>query len=239
MLCRKVRDTGAFLGAAFDGDGDRVAFVDDRGRFLSIDKAIVTLAENSLKDEPGAKVADDLKCSSVVPEAIARARGLPLPERSGHTFMKTRMLKEEAVFGGEISGHFFYRELGGGDDGLYSALLMAEMLTSRGQRLSEIADSIPEYVTTPDIRSKIGDPKEAVSRIGEAFPEDRISRLDGVKVTFEGGWALARVSVTEPVITFRLEAETGERLIGIADEFTESVARNQGVCANESQTTRG
>ena len=221
VLCRSVRDNGANFGAAFDGDGDRVAFIDDRGRFLSSDKVITILAGKSLSSNPGAKVVYDLKCSSVVPETVARDGGMPIPERSGHTFIKTRMIAEDAAFGGEISGHYFYKALWGGDDGLYSALLMAGILASSGKRLSEIADSIPEYVTTPDIRVEFdGDREEIVAKLGEAYPEERISRLDGVKITFPKGWGLARVSVTEPAITLRFEAETEADLKEIVGEFT-------------------
>jgi len=221
-LCRKVRDTGAHLGVAFDGDGDRVAFVDDRGRFLTSDKAIVILARHILNNNSGVKVVYDLKCSSVVPEAVTQAGGIPIPERSGHTFIKTRMIVEEAVFGGEISGHYFYRELRGGDDGLYSALLMAGILAAGGCRLSDLADSIAEYATTPDIRLPFsGDGEQIIARIADHFPTADVSKLDGVKVSFPGGWGLARISVTEPAITLRFEAENGDRLREIVDVFLE------------------
>jgi len=223
-LCRKVRDTGAQLGVAFDGDGDRVAFVDNRGRFLTSDKAIVILARHILNSYPGAAVVYDLKCSSVVPEAVAEAGGIPIPERSGHTFIKTRMITEDAVFGGEVSGHYFYRELRGGDDGLYSALLMAHILATTGSRLSDLADSIAEYATTPDIRLAFrGDREQIIARIAGHFPDSDVSRLDGVRVSFPGGWGLARMSVTEPVITLRFEAEDGRRLLEIVDIFLEPV----------------
>ena len=221
-LYRKVRDTGAHLGVAFDGDGDRVAFVDDRGRFLASDKAIVILAKHILSNDPGAKVVYDLKCSSVVSEAVTQAAGIPIPERSGHTFIKARMIAEDAAFGGEVSGHYFYRELRGGDDGLYSALLMASILAATGKRLSDLADSIAEYTTTPDIRLPFsGDREQVIARIADHFPADEVSKLDGVKVSFPGGWGLARISVTEPVITLRFEAENGDRLREIVSIFLE------------------
>lgn len=219
-LIRTVRSSKADVGVAFDGDGDRVAFVDDRGRFLNSDKAIVILARHLLSENPGERVVYDLKCSSVVPESIETAGGTAIPERSGHTFIKTRMIAEDALFGGEISGHYFHRKLGGGDDGIYSALLMANMLVSTGSRLSDLADAIRAYENTPDIRVPYAGNREGViERLASAFPADRVSRLDGVKITFKGGWALARPSVTEPVITLRFEAETRSRLDEIIGDF--------------------
>lgn len=222
-LRRKVRETKAMLGVAFDGDGDRISFVDNRGRFLTGDKAISILAKYILTDVPGGKVVYDLKCSSVVPKTVAEAGGIPIPERSGHTFIKTRMIEEDASFGGELSGHYFYRELFGADDGLYSALFMANLLLETGSNLSELADSIPEYAVTPDIRIPFsGDRAEIIERIAAGFPPCDVSRLDGVKVDFPEGWGLARISVTEPAITFRFEAETQDQLHTIIDRFLES-----------------
>ncbi len=231
-LIRTVRSTKADVGVAFDGDGDRVAFVDDRGRFLTSDKAIVILSRYLLAGTPlpvgeGAgggrraeRVVYDLKCSSVVPESVTAAGGIPIPERSGHTFIKTRMITDDALFGGEISGHFFYRELGGGDDGIYSALLMANMLVRTGSKLSELADAVPALENTPDIRVPFsGNREDVIERIASAFPAEQVSRLDGVRIAFKGGWGLARPSVTEPAITFRFEAEDRARLEEIMGGF--------------------
>lgn len=223
-LSRLVMESGARLGVAFDGDGDRVSFIDERGRFLTIDRAIVILSRHVLETGGGGTVVHDLKCSSVVPQSIRMHGGTAVPERSGHTFIKARMIAEDAVFGGELSGHFFYRELRGGDDGLYSALLMVDIVRRSGGSLAALADSVPEFATTPDLRIPIeGDRRSIIERIAEQFPGDRVSRLDGVRVDFGDGWALARASVTEPVITIRFEAQTGERLARIVDEFLRSV----------------
>ncbi len=134
------------------------------------------------------------------------------------------MITEEAVFGGEISGHYFYRELGGGDDGLYSALLLAGLLVRGGSGLSELAEAIPAYENTPDIRVPFeGDREAVVEQIAGAFSEGQVSRLDGVKVSFPGGWGIARPSVTEPAITFRFEAESRARLRAIMEDFLSPV----------------
>ena len=233
-LRRKTRGTPTHLGVALDGDGDRVAFVDDRGQFLFSDKAIIILARHILADNPNEKIIYDLKCSSAVPEAVIEAGGIPITERSGHAFIKARMIAENAVFGGELSGHYFYRELHGGDDGLYSALVMASILAATGVRLSDLADSIPEYATTPDIRVPFdGDRRKVIERIASGFPANDVSKLDGVKVSFPGGWGLARLSVTEPVITLRFEAETRDRLREVMDAFLEPVPELRESVARE------
>ena len=219
-LSSRVVETGADLGIAFDGDGDRVSFIDGRGRMLSADKCIVILARTVLERHPGAKIVYDLKCSSVVPESICGAGGVPLAERSGHTFIKTRMIREEALLGGEISGHYFYRELRGGDDGMYTALLMAAYLAETKASLSDLADSVTEYAITPEIRLPYdGDRGVIIERIAAGFPDEMVSRIDGVKVNFAEGWGLARISVTEPVITLRFEAVKPGMLRDIIAEF--------------------
>ena len=223
-LRRRVVAEGADLGIAFDGDGDRVSFVDDKGRFLSSDKAIIILSRHILADNPNQKVVHDLKCSSVVAESVSQAGGVPVPERSGHAFIKARMISEDAAFGGEVSGHYFYRELHGGDDGLYTALVMADILSGSGRKLSEISDAVPEYVTTPDIRIPFdGDREQIIERIASRFAPEEVSRLDGVKINFGDGWGLARVSVTEPAITLRFEAVSENRLREIVGQFLDPV----------------
>ncbi|MHB1000375.1 MAG: phosphomannomutase/phosphoglucomutase [Armatimonadota bacterium] len=220
VLSERVISSGADLGIAFDGDGDRVSFVDSRGRMLSADKCIVIMSRWLLDGIDGGKVVYDLKCSSVVPEAVAASGGVPVAERSGHTFIKTSMIREDAVFGGEISGHYFYKSLHGGDDGLYSALMMAYLLSNKSVKLSDLADSIPEYSITPDIRIPYdGSRRELIDTIASNFPDDMISRIDGVKVDFGTGWGLARASVTEPVITLRFESVDPDGLRKIIREF--------------------
>lgn len=225
-LRKRVVEESADFGIAYDGDGDRVSFVDEKGRFITTDKTIVIFA-NELVENAGDKVVYDIKCSRIVPEAVTAKGGTPLMERSGHTFIKTRMISENAVLGGEISGHIFYRELGGGDDGLYSSLVMAKIAGSHEGPLSVLVDSIPTYPITPDIRVPFRHDEAVLNAIAESFPDERVSRIDGVRVDFGNGWGLARLSVTEPVITLRFEAHTEERLHEIMREFTDPVPELQ------------
>lgn len=225
---RKLSETtvavGAELGIAFDGDGDRVSFVDESGTFVVMDKAIAILAcnlPNPLK--LGDKVVLDIKTSSAVAEAISKMGAVPIIEKSGHTYMKTRVIRERARFGGEISGHFFYDELHGDDDGLYSALIMSGIVARSGP-LSRLASEVPSYATTPDIRLHVNsDPALLLDQIAAAFPPDRVNRLDGVRVDFDNGWGLARISVTEPVITLRFEGKNRQDLHKVIDEFLRPV----------------
>ncbi len=213
----------AHLGIAFDGDGDRVSFVDENGEILSADESISIIASHKRNPvRSGDKVVLDIKCSSAVSDTICALNAVPILEKSGHTYIKRRMINENASFGGEISGHFFYRELGGGDDGLYSAIIMIDIAARLGG-LSKIKSNIPHYYTTPDIRVMIDPNPNILNLIASHFPEDRVSRLDGVRVVFDNGWALARISVTEPVMTFRFESKCKGCIEKIIDEFLESV----------------
>jgi len=220
-LCRRLTEVKADFGVAFDGDGDRAAFVDERGQYITSDKAIVLFVRELLKTERGA-VVYDLKCSQVVPEAIAAMGGTPLMERSGHTFLKTRMILERAIFGGEVSGHYFYRTLDGGDDGLYSALLLGRFLEYRQEGLGSWADTVPAYCITPDLRIPAADPgaDDLIARIQRdlafRFPSHT---LDGIRIQFPEGWGLLRPSVTEPAITLRFEARRREDLALIIERF--------------------
>jgi phosphomannomutase/phosphoglucomutase len=219
-LCQRVREAGARLGVALDGDGDRLALVDDLGRPLTGDQAIILLARHALRGKPpGERVVCDLKCSQAVLEAIQAAGGVPLLERSGHAFIKARMLRENALFGGELSGHFFYRELAGGDDALYSILRVAELLNAAPAPLSAVVDALPHYAITPDLRIPYAaaDGPERIERLAAAADGD-VLRLDGVRVAYPDGWALARCSVTEPLLTFRFEATAGSPR-AIAERF--------------------
>jgi phosphomannomutase/phosphoglucomutase len=219
-LCESVVQSGADLGAAFDGDGDRVVFVDEQGRVVESDRSIVLFARYLLRRGPG-EVVYDLKCSSVVAEEVRRAGGLPVMEKSGHAFIKTTLLRRKAILGGEISGHFFFGELGR-DDGLYAALLMLQIVAEDGQGLAAPADTVPRYPITPDIRLPCPFEKaQAIVRaLEQAFARDtgcEVSTLDGVRIAWPDGWALIRPSVTEPLITLRFEAHSQERLAQIQE----------------------
>jgi len=216
---QRVLDVGAELGVAYDGDGDRVIFIDGRGRVQPADRTLVLFIRYLLRQHPGASIVYDLKSSSVVAEETLAAGGRPLRERSGHAFIKRRLLTEGAILAGEISGHYFFGELGG-DDALYATLFLLRVLGDWGATLAEAMDTVSVYPITPDLR--IPCPAERVQRIleelREAFRDYPIDTLDGVRIQFPHGWALARISVTEPFITLRFEAHTTQELERIQGE---------------------
>ncbi|HWR38886.1 MAG TPA: phosphomannomutase/phosphoglucomutase [Patescibacteria group bacterium] len=214
-LGQAVRDCGADLGVAFDGDGDRVGFVDENGRVVSNDDIIVLLARQYLEQEKGA-VIYDAKCSMVAREEIEKAGGRAVMARAGHTFCKDAFQRENALFAGEISGHFFFRELGY-DDGMFAGVKVCEFVAKHG-RLAALAAAIPKYPLTPDIRVPyLGRDKEAVlDALALAHAAYQPNRIDGVRLEFPDGWGMIRASVTEPLFTLRFEARTVARLKEIA-----------------------
>lgn len=211
-LMKKVVETGAAFGAAFDGDGDRVVFVDDRGRVINSERSFVLFIRDYLKDVPSS-VVYDIKSSSIVKDAVLELGGEPILERSGHAFIKKTFLEHESVLAGEISGHFFFQELGY-DDGIYAAIKMAQILGKGEEKLSSIVDRIPKTIITPDIRVRCPYDKRDgwLSRVLEAGRKYDISLIDGVRVDFSNGWLLIRKSVTEESITLRIEARNVDHM---------------------------
>ncbi|MCE5286056.1 MAG: phosphomannomutase/phosphoglucomutase [Pelosinus sp.] len=212
----KVRSTGASLGVAFDGDGDRVAFVDENGRALDNDDIMVLLAKYYLKKQPGT-IIYDAKCSLVVPEEVAAAGGRAIMARAGHTFSKAAFMRENALFAGEISGHFFFSELGN-DDGMFGGIKLCEFVAEAGS-LARLVDAIPSYLLTPDIRIPYhgGDKPEVLETIAQKLDAYQLNRIDGVRIEFADGWGMIRASVTEPLFTLRFEAKSAERMQQIMD----------------------
>ncbi|MBR6767584.1 MAG: phosphomannomutase/phosphoglucomutase [Clostridia bacterium] len=221
-LCAKVKEVGADLGVAFDGDGDRAVFVDETGTAVINEKSLVLFIRHLLKDNP-TPVVYDQKSSSVIKKAVLAMGGTPVPERSGHAFIKRHFLDVNAAVAGEVSGHFFFGELGY-DDGLFAALMMADIIASSGKTLSELTSDIVCPPITSDIRMYCPYAEqeawlERIEAISKTHPAE-IVRLDGIRLEFADGWFLARKSVTAEQITLRAEAETPERL----NELLELVA---------------
>ncbi|MCL5103877.1 MAG: phosphomannomutase/phosphoglucomutase [Armatimonadetes bacterium] len=223
-LARFVPQNQAHLGVAFDGDGDRVAFIDERGEYVPAEHAAIILCKHFLGQHERGRVVYDIKSSSILPEFVESIGGVALPERSGHTFIKTRMIREMAVFGAEISGHYFFGHLNGGDDGLHTAVWMAHIVEASRAKVSDLTASIPRLVTTPDIRIPFhGDRRAILDRIASSFSKDDVSLLDGVRVNFGRDWALARESVTEPLITLRFECSEEAHLDELVRRFVAPV----------------
>jgi phosphomannomutase len=204
----KVREEGADLGIAFDGDADRCFFVDDTGAFVPGDFVTALLAEAMLEKKPGGKVIYDVRASWAVPETIERAGGVALVNRVGHAFIKHRMRKEHAVFGGEVSGHYYFHDFTQADSGTIPALLMLEVVSKKGRRLSEILRPFRErYFLTGELNARVDDVALKLQELKERFgTEGEVSHLDGISVTASDWHMNVRPSNTEPLLRLNLEA---------------------------------
>jgi phosphomannomutase len=220
FIVRKTLDEGADFGVAFDGDADRCFFVDDAGEFVPGDFATALFAESLLKKEPGAKVIYDVRASWAVPETIERAGGVPLVNRVGHAYIKHRMREEDAAFGGEVSGHYYFRDFSQADSGVIPFLLMLERISREGRKLSEILRPFRErYFITGELNTPVPDVAAKLREIEERFGrEGRVSHLDGVSVDAEDWHLNVRPSNTEPLLRLNLEARTPELMERKRDE---------------------
>jgi phosphomannomutase len=208
FIIGKVKDEQADLGIAFDGDADRCFFVDDCGEFVPGDFVTALLAESMLEKEPGAKIIYDVRASWAVPDTVERLGGVPLVNRVGHAFIKERMRKERALFGGEVSGHYYFRDFNQADSGTIPALLMLELVSKRGKPLSEILQPFRErYFITGELNTPVPDVALKLQELKEHFAaEGEVSHLDGISVTAKDWHMNVRPSNTEPLLRLNLEA---------------------------------
>jgi phosphomannomutase len=208
FIVGKVKEERADLGIAFDGDADRCFFVDDTGEFVPGDFVTALLAESMLEKEPGAKIIYDVRASWAVPDVVERHGGTPLVNRVGHAFIKERMRKEGALFGGEVSGHYYFRDFNQADSGTIPALLMLELVSKRGRPLSELLRPFRErYFITGEINTPVPDVALKLQELKEHFSgEGEVSHLDGISVTAEDWHMNVRPSNTEPLLRLNLEA---------------------------------
>jgi phosphomannomutase len=215
FVVRKTREEGAGLGVAFDGDADRCFFVDDTGEFVPGDFVTALLAGALLEREPGAKVIYDVRASRAVPETIERAGGIPVMNRVGHAFIKQRMRKEHAAFAGEVSAHYYFRDFSQADSGVVPFLLMLELLSRRGRKLSEILAPLRErFFLTGEINTPVDDVPLKLQELKERYAAEgaRISHLDGISIDFDDWHFNVRPSNTEPLLRLNLEAFSHERM---------------------------
>jgi phosphomannomutase len=220
FIVEKTLEEGADLGVAFDGDADRCFFVDDTGEFVPGDFATALLAESILEKEPGGRIIYDVRASWAVPETIERAGGTPLVNRVGHAFIKHRMRQDDAVFGGEVSGHYYFRDFSQADSGVVPFLLMLELISKRGAKLSETLASYRErYFITGELNTPVPDVALKLQELKERFgPQGTVSHLDGVSVDAEDWHFNVRPSNTEPLLRLNLEARSPELMERKRDE---------------------
>jgi phosphomannomutase len=220
FIVRKVTEEKAELGIAFDGDADRCFFVDDTGEFVPGDFVTALLAELVLEREAGAKIIYDVRASWAVPRTVEAAGGVPLMNRVGHAFIKHRMREDGAAFGGEVSGHYYFRDFSQADSGIVPALLMLELISKRGKKLSELLAPFRErYFITGEINSRVDDVPLKLLELKDRFGRDgRVSHLDGLSVDFDDWHFNVRPSNTEPLLRLNLEALSKEDMERRRDE---------------------
>jgi phosphomannomutase len=225
FIVRRTREEGADLGVAYDGDADRCFFVDDAGEFVPGDFVTALLAEAILAKEPGSKVIYDVRASWAVPETIERAGGVPLVNRVGHAYIKHRMRQEGAVFGGEVSAHYYFRDFSQADSGVVPFLIMLELISRRGQKLSEILEPYrSRYFITGEINTRVSDVEAVLHELEVRFaPEGEVSQLDGLSIEADDWHFNVRPSNTEPLLRLNLEALSGELMEERRDEVLDVI----------------
>jgi phosphomannomutase len=211
-LKRAVLEHGGDIGLAFDGDADRVFLVDQKAQGVSGSLVTALVAEAMLEREPGARVVHNLICSWVVPEVIREHGGEPIRTRVGHSFIKKVMAETGAIFGGEHSGHYYFRDHFRADSGLIAALFVLQRLSESGVHLSELLAPYRRYEASGEINSEVADQAAALERLAETFSDGKQDRLDGLTVEYEDWWFNARPSNTEPLLRLNVEARTDELL---------------------------
>lgn len=211
-LVAKVRETGADLGVSFDGDADRAAFVDETGQPVGSDLMTALIAGELLAREPGKAVLYDLRSSRAVPEYIRESGGVPVRERVGHSFMKATLRKREGIFGGELAGHYYFRDNYNADCAVLAVIEVINLLRSSGKPLSELVGPLRRYAKSPEINFVVEDKAGRIRELEERFSDGKIDHLDGVTVEYDDWWFNVRPSNTEPYLRLVLEAKTPEEL---------------------------
>ncbi len=225
FIVTRTRDEHADLGVAYDGDADRCFFVDDTGEFVPGDFVTALLAESILAREPGGKVIYDVRASWAVPRTIVAAGGIPLMNRVGHAFIKHRMRKEDAVFAGEVSAHYYFRDFSQADTGIVPFLLMLELL-SHGPKLSELlAPYRSQYHLTGEINTPVADVPLKLQEIKERYAAQGgvVTHLDGISVDFDDWHFNVRPSNTEPLLRLNLEALDEMTMVARRDEILDLI----------------
>ena len=224
-LIQEVIETGADLGLAFDGDGDRLGLIDNKGKIIWADQQMMLYAKDVLSRKKGAKIIFDVKCTSQLPKVISENGGEPIMSRTGHSFMKKKLKETNAELAGEMSGHIFFKERWYGfDDALYTAARLLEIVSKSDKSCSEIFDELPVNLSTPEINinfEKHGQQFDAMDALSSNidFPDANIEMIDGFRVDYENCWGLVRPSNTTPCLVLRFEAEDVTSLKEIQEKF--------------------
>lgn len=225
-LKKAVLEHKAAIGIGFDGDADRIGVIDNEGRFVQGDELMVIVSRAILADQPGAKIIGDVKCSDRLYADIKSHGGQPIMWKTGHSLIKTKIKEEKAPFGGELSGHVFFADRNYGyDDALYAALRMVEIVGKSGKTMTQLLEGFPPAHNTPEIRIDTTEAKKRsiVETLRSKYSKDtadyKVNLIDGIRISYKDGWALARASNTQPVLVLRFESSTAEGLKRIQSEI--------------------
>lgn len=218
-LIALVKEKGLDIGIGYDGDGDRIGVVDEKGEIVFGDKLMIIFAREILSRKPGATFISEVKCSKTMYDDIEKHGGRPIMWRTGHSLIKQKMKEEKAELAGEMSGHIFFADrYFGYDDATYASCRLLEILATTGKTISELLSDVPKTCSTPEIRVECPDDKKfvVVEKVTEYFREHyNVIDIDGVRVLFDDGWGLVRASNTQPALVLRFEAISEERLAEI------------------------
>ena len=218
-LQEKIK-SGYDLGIAFDGDSDRVVFIDENGQRAQTDLIVAVLALKILEQHPGANIVHDLRTSWIVADVIKEHGGKPLINRVGHSFLKHRMRDEDAAFAGELSGHLFYKDIFYTDNALYSALLVLSVMKETGKKLSELLKPLQVYFASGEINFKVKDKDAKIAELKKEFSDGKLLEIDGITVSYDDWWFNVRPSNTEEVVRLTLEAKTKEKKEEMVERIT-------------------
>ncbi len=211
-VSRLVQSSGADLGISFDGDGDRAAFLDERGQPIGSDIMTALIGGELLAREAGKHVLYDLRSSRAVDEYIRECGGIPVRERVGHSFMKATLRENEGIFGGELAGHYYFRDNFYADSALMAVVEVLNLIRDKGLPLSEIAAPLLRYAKSPEINFEVEDKQGKMDELGQRFADGRIDYLDGITVQYDDWWFNVRPSNTEPFLRLVLEARDPDQL---------------------------
>lgn len=224
-LQQRVVAEGADIGFAFDGDGDRFFTIDDRGEFVSGDFMTALMGQYFLEKYPGAKILYDVRASWAVPDLIRADGGIPLMERVGHAFIKSRMAQEDAVFAGEVTGHYYFKDFFFADSGIVPSLVIMEMLSKKKAKLSDLLKPLEAtYFISGEINTRVsGDVQAKIQELADAFKDGKVEWLDGVSVTYDDWHFNVRPSNTEPLLRLNLEAKSKALMEEKRDQILEII----------------
>jgi len=218
-LQQRVKAEGADIGFAFDGDGDRFFAIDNRGAFISGDFLTAILAKYLLEKKPGAKIIHDVRASWAVADLVTEMGGTSMVERVGHAFIKTRMARDNVLFAGEVSGHYYFQDFNYADSGIIPSLLLLELLSTKGGKISDLLQALEaKYFISGEINTKVADPLAKIEELKKIYQAGEIETLDGASISFPTWHFNVRPSNTEPLLRLNLEAKTQKEMEQRRDE---------------------